>query len=169
MSGPPRSFERREVLRLAEKGVELDGIVASLDIPRGVVEARGAELAELVKTGHAKYRASLAVRLFKEGVGKGRSHALLASARKYLGYDTPKPEQTLEERGQHSIASSTRSLTALLARLYANHVAADPSLAFSADCPSCRERLVCQPCAADPERRRVPVFTAEEASNETSE
>jgi hypothetical protein len=169
MSGRPRSFEKREVLRLAEKGVELEGIIATLDIPKGVAEARGPELTELVRVGHAKFRASIAVRAHSEGVKKGRSNTLLALGRKYLGYDTPKPEQTLEERWHASIASSTRNLTALLARLYANRVAADPSLSYSAHCPSCEERLLCQPCAADPERRRVPVFTAEEVSDEATE
>src|SRR5688572_23467209 len=96
--GRPRTFDKQKVTRLAEKGIALEAIVAELGIPAGVVKARKAELREIVTRGNLRFQAALGSRLWREGIGKGRSHALLALARKHLGFDRPQNDGTQEER-----------------------------------------------------------------------
>jgi len=91
--GPQRGIVWRDVERLAAVGVELDDIIAELDLPPAAVDLHRGRLVQTVETGHAKQRAQIAQRLNREGVRKGRAHALLSLARNRLGFDKNVPEQ----------------------------------------------------------------------------
>jgi hypothetical protein len=115
--GRPRTFNKQSVTRLAEKGVELEAIVAELGIPAPVVKAKRAELKEIVAKGNQRFKVALASRLFREGVGKGKSHALLALARKHLGFDRPQNDGSQEERFRVLIDGATSNLGKMLDKL----------------------------------------------------
>jgi hypothetical protein len=117
--GRPRTFDKQKVTRLAEKGIALEAIVAELGIPAGVVKARKAELKEIVTRGNLRFQAALGNRLWREGIGKGRSHALLALARKHLGFDRPQNDGTQEERFRTLIDGATSNLGKMLDKLEA--------------------------------------------------
>lgn len=117
--GRPRTFNKQSVTRLAEKGVDLEAIVAELGIPAAVAKARRAELKDLVAKGNQRFKAALATRLFREGIGKGKSHALLALARKHLGFDRPQNDGSQEERFRVLIDGATANLGKMLDKLEA--------------------------------------------------
>lgn len=122
--GRPRSFNREHVTRLADKGLKLDAIIARLEIPPAVVKSRRAELKELVHAGNLRFQAALGERLHREGVLKGRSHALLALSREHLGFDRPKQDGTTEDRFRALIDGASTSLLKAIEKLLKNREAA---------------------------------------------
>jgi hypothetical protein len=139
-TGRPKAFNKREVERAAEKGLDLAMIAAEQGIPAAVLAARSGELQELVAAGNARHRAALTRRLYREAVGKGRSHALLAGARRFLGYDDPTTgPDSLEVRFKALLASAL-SLDSVLGKLFDR--VSGPSPPAWALCPRCGANVV---------------------------
>lgn len=92
--GRPKTVDRRQFERAAETGAEFADICAALRVPRAYVEAHRPELLELWTEANARFRLSVARRMAREGVGRGRAHALLALGRQHLGFDKPSKDGT---------------------------------------------------------------------------
>ena len=98
-------WNEREVVRLAEKGVEQSDIAQALGLVHKLAEDRElrGKFEQVVKRGHAAFRVAIADRAHQEAVQKGRSTALLEVMRGWLARYmedqlTPEEEAGLAER-----------------------------------------------------------------------
>lgn len=143
--GRPRSVVWREVQRLAEAGVSLEDILLQQDIPAAAARQHRTRLEAVVERGHATFRVSLAKRLQREAVFKGRSHALLASARKHLGYDQQQQPGGLSWSFVHA---SAEDAVATIDRLVAAHRAQHPHERSAQRCDIHKRVYACPECSA---------------------
>lgn len=115
--GRPRTVNMREAQRMAEAGVPLEDILDSQDVPQTARSnhALMARVEHVVRVGNAKHRVSVARRLEREGVRRGKAHSLLSLARNRLKFDAsgPPPGPPHLER----IANATGSLMAIMEKL----------------------------------------------------
>lgn len=119
--GRPRSIDWQRARALFGRGCDVQTVVLALEVPEDFARLRPTQERLKVEeaAGHARLRAAVAARVEAEGVKKGRSHALLALARKHLGFDDPRVYED-QDRWSRLLAEGAEHLSEILERLAAN-------------------------------------------------
>lgn len=153
--GRPKTCDWREFARLVERGVGLEDAQAALGVPASYARAQAERFERETAKGHALFRTSLAKRLHREAVFRGRSFPLLAAAKRWLpGYERP----TLDQQQQFATVSREQAIDVIARAVLAvrrNHPHARSVGACDVHkrvfaCPECTEPgVILTACCAD--------------------